>query len=551
MLTGLSIKNFALIEGLQVSFDNGLTTITGETGAGKSLLLGALGLLLGNRADLNSVKDSSKKCVIEGNFNITNYKLTSFFGQQDLDYEQETIIRREILPSGKSRAFVNDSPVTLNTLSLLGNKLIDIHSQHQTLEITDNSFQLEVLDALAGSERELQSYKRGLEKLKAKEKELKTLVESQNEFTKEYDYNAFLLKELEEAKLKKGELEELEQQYETLNNVEEIQEKLSGSLTIIATEEVGIQDQLNSIKNSIQKISSFSEALGNLNERINSVYIELDDINAALEQQLEILEADPKQLAYVNNRLEFIHSLQQKHTVASINELLEISIDLKEKVSRTENMGEDISRLTDEVEQVKLQLNGVAEKIHNKRKKALPNLVKELETILHELGMPNATFKSTLVPVEQYFPNGKDNFEFLFSANKGTSYGVLKKVASGGELSRIVLAIKAVLSRFSQLPTIIFDEIDTGVSGEIANKMAVLMMEMSRNLQVFSITHLPQIAAKGNMQYKVFKEDIDDITQTQLRLLSDDERIVEIAQMIGGKEVTDTALVHAKSLLHI
>lgn len=549
MLKGLSINNFALIEQLQVSFDSGLTNITGETGAGKSLLLGALGLLLGKRADLSSSKDSTTKCIIEGVFSLGKYNLVTFFEEQELDYEEETIIRREILPSGKSRAFINDTPVTLQSLAALGGRLIDIHSQHQTLDVTTNEFQFQVLDALSGAEREIESYKRGLVLLKQKEKEVATLRQNQEEFTKEFEYNSFLYKELEEAKLKTEELQELEELYETLNNIEEIQERLSGAVSLLNTEEVGISDQLHTVKSNVSRIASFSKALKELEARIESVYIELDDIGGTLHTELESLEADPGKLQEVSQRLELLNTLQAKHGVSSIAALIAIRDELEEKVQKTASLTTDIESLDQEIEKIKTKLDKVALLIHGKRKKALPKLVKELETILSDLGMANATFKAAVTMKEVYLANGKEVLEFLFSANKGGNYGLLKKVASGGELSRIMIAIKAILSRYTQLPTIIFDEIDTGVSGEVAHKMADLMKAMSENLQVFSITHLPQIAAKGAHHYKVFKEDSKNTTVTQLKLLSKEERVKEIAEMIGGKDISEAALSHAASLL--
>jgi len=550
LLRGISIKNFALIEQLQVSFGSGLITITGETGAGKSLLLGALGLLLGKRADLASVKDNTIKCFVEGVFDVSKYDLKSFFEEEDLDYEQETIIRREILPSGKSRAFINDTPVTLQSLSNLGVKLIDIHSQHQTLEVTTNDFQFEVLDALAGADREIESYRRGIHLLRKKEKEINELISNQEEYTKEYDYNSFLLKELEEAKLKPDELKELEERYERLNNIEEIQERLSGSVSVVSAEELGVSDQLNAIKTNLSKIETYSDSLKELSDRIQSVYIELDDINVSLIGELDQLEADPQQLETTSLRLQLLHNLQVKHNASDIEMLITLKENLQEKVSKTESLTGDIERLKEEIVKIQDQLDEVAIKIHTKRSKALPKLVAELEDILNALGMPNATFNATLNLQEKYMSNGKEVLEFLFSANKGGAYGQLKKVASGGELSRIMLAIKVILSRYAQLPTIIFDEIDTGVSGEIAHKMADLMLAMSKNLQVFSITHLPQIAANGQDQYKVYKEDINDATITQLKKLTEEERIQEIAEMIGGKSISESAVTHAKSLLY-
>lgn len=551
MLKGLSIKNFALIDNLQVSFDSGLIIITGETGAGKSLLLGALGLLLGKRADPTSVKDSSKKCIVEGSFNIKDYNLRNFFKEKDLDYEDQTILRREILPSGKSRAFINDTPVTLHSLSALGDKLIDIHSQHQTLHVASSDFQFEVLDALSSTEREIDSYKRGLKLLKEKKKELNDLISSKEAFTKEYEYNLHLFQELEEAKLKESEIEELEQIFEQLNNVEEIQERLSESIAILTTEEIGVIEQLNISKNGLSKINSFSKAIADLSTRVQSVYIELDDIVASLQNELESLEADPELLQKTEQRLNLLNNLLVKHNAATITELITIREDLKTKVAKTESLSDHIETLRVEVDKIKNQLDQVAVKIHDKRYAALPKLVTELEGILASLGMTNASFQVDLKIEDTYYVNGKDKLQFLFSANKGSGYGELKKVASGGELSRIMLAIKAILSDYAKLPTIIFDEIDTGVSGEIAQKMADLMKKMSANLQVISITHLPQIAANGHAHFKVYKEDIENQTLTRLRSLSADERVLEIAEMIGGKNITESALAHARALLHI
>jgi len=549
LLRGLSIQNFALIEQLKVSFDPGLITITGETGAGKSLLLGALGLLLGKRADLSSVKNNAVKCIIEGAFDIQGYDLKAFFEEEDLDYEEETIIRREILPSGKSRAFINDTPVTLQSLSGLGVKLIDIHSQHQTLEVTSQDFQFKVLDALAETGREIKSYKRGLVLLKNKEKAVNELIHSQEEFNKAYEYNSFLLKELEEARLKADELPELETEYERLNNVEEIQEQISQSYALIIREETGISDLLQLAKSNLSKIDSYSVAFKDISKRVHSLYVELDDITVTMQDELQKLEADPEQLEVVRSRLEIIHNLQLKHKVGTIREMIAIKDELQEKVKKTESLSEDIAKLEKEVRAIKDQLDTLAVKIHQKRNKALPKLTNEIEGILKALGMGNAAFKTSLTLQDEYFANGKENLEFLFSANKGGTFGELKKVASGGELSRIMIAIKSILSRYTQLPTLIFDEIDTGVSGEVAHKMADLMLKMSKNIQVFSITHLPQIAAKGHSHYKVFKEDNKQSTVTQLKLLTQDQRVSEIAEMIGGKDISDSARTHAKTLL--
>ena len=550
MLTSLNIKNYALIDDLQVSFNNGLSIITGETGAGKSILLGGLSLILGKRADLSSVMDSSKKCVIEATFDIANYNLKPLFKSEDLDYESLTIIRREILPSGKSRAFINDTPVNLDSLQILGERLLDIHSQHQTLELTNDDFQFQVIDALANNTSILQEYSSNLSCFKSIQKELKALQLQKSDAVKEYDYNSFLLNELEDAKLVIGEFETLEEEYETLNNIEEIREKLTLSHQLLSNDDIGVLNQLTEIKNQFSKLSGFAIKYKDIFERINSNLIELDDIFSEIEIAQEQLEADPNRLEVVNNRLQLLHNLMQKHSVLEIDELIQIKNNLIEKVSITENLDDIISNKEKELENVIRQLNEKALLIQNNRTKILPELIQQMEDILTTLGMPNAKFIVNLKPTEHYFSNGKDELDFLFSANKGGQFNELKKAASGGELSRIMLAIKSILSKYIQLPTIMFDEIDTGVSGEISNKMASIMQQMSKSMQVFTITHLPQIAAKGDSHFKVFKEDIDNVTQTRLKKLTPDERIVEIAQMLGGVNISNSAIAHAKQLLN-
>lgn len=550
MLTSLNIKNYALIDDLQVNFNNGLSIITGETGAGKSILLGGLSLILGKRADLSSIMDSSKKCVIEATFDIANYNLKPLFKSEDLDYESLTIIRREILPSGKSRAFINDTPVNLDSLQILGERLLDIHSQHQTLELTNDDFQFQVIDALANNTSILQEYSSDLSRYKILQKDLKALHLQKLDAVKEYDYNSFLLNELEDAKLVNGEFEALEEEYETLNNIEEIREKLSLSNQLLSNDEIGILNHLTEIKNHLSRLSGYSIKYKDIFERINSSLIELDDIFSEIETAQEQLEADPNRLEVVNTRLQMLHNLMKKHSVLEIDELIQIKYDLKEKVSLTENLDDIISKKEKEVETVIQQLNEKALWTHNNRTKILPKLIQQMEDILATLGMPNAKFNIKLRTTENYFSNGKDELEFLFSANKGGQFNELKKAASGGELSRIMLAIKSILSKYIQLPTIMFDEIDSGVSGEISNKMASIMQQMSKTMQVFTITHLPQIAAKGDSHFKVFKEDIDNVTQTRLKKLTPDERIVEIAQMLGGVNISNSALAHAKELLN-
>ncbi|MEO8772810.1 MAG: DNA repair protein RecN [Gelidibacter sp.] len=550
MLTTLSIKNYALIDSLQVHFDNGLTIITGETGAGKSILLGGLSLILGKRADLSSVKNPSEKCVIEATFDIANYDLKSLFIAEELDYEPQTIIRREILPSGKSRAFVNDTPVNLNNLQVLGERLLDIHSQHQTLQLTDDDFQFQVIDALAENSNLLHDYSLQLNKFKSIKSELKKLQNQKVEAIKELDYNLFLLKELEDAKLVDGELELLEEEYETLNNIEEISERLKTSHDLLSNQEVGVMPSLTEIKSQLSKLANFSSSYKLVFDRVTSSLIELDDVFAEIENLQDALEADPNRLNTVHLKLQIINNLLQKHSASDIAELIHIREDLSEKVSVTENLDSAIAQKESELKIIENDLNAFASTISQKRTKAIPGLTKELEILLATLGMPNARFNVELTTSDTFLTNGKDDLKFLFSANKGGQFNELKKAASGGELSRIMLAIKSILTNYTQLPTIMFDEIDTGVSGEISNKMASIMQQMSKTMQVFTITHLPQIAAKGNTHFKVFKEDVDDVTQTQLKRLTPEERIVEIAQMLGGADMSNSAIEHAKQLLN-
>jgi len=550
LLTTLSIKNYALIDNLHVDFKTGLTIITGETGAGKSILLGGLFLILGKRADLSNAKDASKKCIVEAVFDIANYNLNSFFKTIDLDYESETIIRREILPSGKSRAFVNDTPVNLNTLTLLGEHLIDIHSQHQTLELTKDNFQFQIIDALAQNESYLSEYKTTLKNYKICKTELNELQVLKSEAIKEHDYNLFLLKELNETQLDSSNINDLEVEYETLNNVEEIKAELQLSNQLLSEEQIGIVNTLTQLKNSFQKLSSISENYKELFERINSVLIETDDITSEIDNAQDNLDANPRRLEEVSNKLQIIQNLFQKHSVLTIEELIDIQTNLSEKVSITENVDSAIEEKQNILQAFEDRLNTIAKTIHLQREKIIPELILELQSILSDLGMVNARFDIVVQLKNEFLSQGKDSLSFLFSANKGAEFKPLKKAVSGGELSRIMLSIKYVLSKYIQLPTIMFDEIDTGVSGEISNKMAVIMQEMSKSMQVFTITHLPQIAAKGDTHFKVFKADVEDKTITDLVKLNSEERIVEIAQMLGGKEMSTSAIAHAKQLLN-
>lgn len=550
MITSLSIKNYALIEKLSIDFSKGFSIITGETGAGKSIILGALGLVLGKRADLTSLKNKEEKCVIEAQFEISKYNLAAFFEANDLDYEDETIIRREILPSGKSRAFINDSPVNLQELQDLSLFLIDIHSQQQTQELSDENVQFKIIDAIANNSETINSYQKLLKEYKTDKSKLNALLKKQSDSGKEQEYNTFLLNELVAAKLKSGEQKELEADFEKLNNVEIIKESIEKSLAIANEEQFGVFHNLNEIKNALHKIVSFSPDYQNVFERITSLTIEFDDISKELENVSEKLLNDPEKLELTNQKLQLIYNLQKKHQVTSVEELLQIQADLETAVIELGNIEEEIAALSKSIEQKVQELDAFSQTIHQNRQNAIPVLSNQLISILETLGMPNVRFKIELIPSETYFQNGKDELQFLFSANKGTDFGLLKKVASGGEMSRIMLAVKAVLAKYSKLPTLIFDEIDTGVSGEIAIRMGEIMKEMSTAMQIFAITHLPQIAAKGDSHFKVFKSTVDNDTQSELKLLSQEERIVEIAQMLSGANISNSALNHAKELLN-
>ncbi|AWK05423.1 DNA repair protein RecN [Flavobacterium crocinum] len=550
MITSLSIKNYALIEKLAIDFSKGFSIITGETGAGKSIILGAIGLVLGKRADLTSLKNKEEKCVIEAQFEISKYNLKEFFEANDLDYEDETIIRREILPSGKSRAFINDSPVNLQELQDLSLYLIDIHSQQQTQELSDESVQFKIIDAIANNSDIISEYQKLLRSYKSDKSKWNALLKKQSDAGKEQEYNTFLLNELVAAQLKSGEQGELEAYYEKLNNVEIIKESLDKSLAIANEEQFGVFHNLNEIKNALQKVAPFSPEYQSLFERISSLTIEFDDVSKELENCSEKLLNDPVQLELINQKLQLIYNLQKKHQTDSVDGLLQIQADLGNTLLELDNMDEEIASLSKIIEQKAGELDSYANQIHENRINAIPKLSEQLISILETLGMPNVRFKMELTPSETYFQNGKDELQFLFSANKGTDFGLLKKVASGGEMSRIMLAVKAILAKYSKLPTLIFDEIDTGVSGEIAIRMGEIMKEMSNTMQIFAITHLPQIAAKGDSHFKVSKSTVGEDTLSELKLLSQEDRILEIAQMLSGANVSDSALNHAKQLLN-
>ena len=550
MLSHLHIKNYALIEDLQVDFNSGLTTITGETGAGKSILLGGLSLVLGKRIDLSNIKNPSKKSIIECVFQLEIYNLQSFFQTHDLEYEPETIIRREVLPSGKSRAFVNDSPVKLDLLQALGRRLVDIHSQHETLSLTQDAFQFQIIDALGKTTALVKDYSDFLSKNKALQKEITALELQKQQSKNEYDYHSFLRLELEDSKVLNLDFEALESDYNTLSNLEAVQSELEFASQSLNADDIGINAHLMALKQRFQKLGTISSKYHSISERLNSISIELHDISSDIDTELNSLDPDPNRLSNIETQLKKVHDLFNKHNVNSTDALNEVYKALQFKTAQLGDYEARLNALNISLNENTEKLKLTADKITKKRQAILPKLKSELEILLQQLGMPHSKFKINITPSESFLSNGKDCLSFLLQANKGGQFLALKKGASGGELSRIMLAVKFILSKHQQLPTIMFDEIDTGVSGEISNKMASIMQEMSRYMQVFTITHLPQIAAKGDAHFKVFKTEKNNSTITKLKPLSSEERLEEIAQMLGGLNLTASAKAHAKQLLN-
>jgi DNA repair protein RecN (Recombination protein N) len=549
LLQSIYVKNYALIEDIQVSFGKGLSVITGETGAGKSILLDALGLLLGKRADLDSLRDKEQKCTIEAHFSLENLHLESLFEALDFDYDKHTVVRREILPGGKSRAFVNDSPVGLQALSQLGTRLIDIHSQHQTLQLAETDFQFQLLDALAQNHKGLQDYREAHQTFQTAEKDLQTLIDFQKSASKEQEFDTFQLEELEQAGLKLGVQETLEETVEQLSNVEDIQQQLSQAIALLDHEEMGVLKQLNQVRQALQAVTGFSKDYQELFERTESARIELFDINTSLQHAAEHLEADPETLAKANEQLQRIYFLQKKHNVQSVEALIAHRDQLAHKVLRVLNLSDEIKSKQLARDLAFEKAKEIAEQLHQSRMAIIPELEKQLQEIVSQLGMPHARFQIALTAADTFDKYGRSKVEVLFSANKGLPFGLLKKMASGGELSRVMLAVKSVLAKHMRLPTIIFDEIDTGISGEVAKQMADVLDKLSQSLQVIAITHLPQIAAKGQHHLKVYKETLENTTRTQLTVLNETARIRELAEMLGGKSLTEAAMAHARDLL--
>jgi len=548
MLKSLSIENYALIKQLQINPDKALNIVTGETGAGKSIMLGALGLLLGNRADTKVLLDQERKCVIEGVFDISAYSLEPIFETFDIDFDQECIIRREINSSGKSRAFVNDSVSNLDFLKQLGLRLMDIHSQHQTLRLAHKDYQLEVIDAVAESTPLLSDFQLAHAAYKEKNSIYKRLITEGDQIRKEADYNQFLFEELDKAQLDADEQETLEEELNKLENAEEIKTKLNGALSISDRSDVNIASMLQELKSLLNQISQFSPEYATLLDRIESLRIELADIVSELETEEESTVYDPYRTEEVQERLNLIYKLQQKHQVSAIADLLEIYNELGDKVLKVENLDEAIEEAHKAEKAAYESALKLAEALSSKRQSVFNGFSKQVQALLAELGMPNATI-SVEHATTALNSNGIDEIDVLFSANKGVAPQPLKQAASGGEFSRLMFSIKYILADKTALPTIVFDEIDTGISGEIAIKMSQMMLEMAKNHQVITITHLPQIAAKGQSHYFVFKDESSETTTSQIRKLNHEERLNEIAEMIGGKQASKNAFDSARELM--
>ena len=550
MLKSLSIKNYLLIDELSVSFNNGFTVITGETGAGKSILVGGISLILGKRADLSVNRDKSQKCIIEGVFDIGSYNLKSIFDKQELDYDTETILRREISSSGKSRAFINDSPVNLGQLSAIGSKIIDIHSQYQNLEILEDDFQFNILDIISNNNNNVSEYENLLKSYKTKKRDLDFLVDERKNLIQSIDYNRFILDEIDSSNVLNENLEDLENIQSSLSNFEEISSELNFSSQLINNEDLGISSNLLKLKNSISKISENSEKYKSILDRINSLKIETDDISFEIDTILNSLEQNPDKLNTVIAKIDSINSLFRKHSISTIEDLVEFRDKLALKVESTENIDQRISFLEKEYLLLKDKLIEVAQKIHKNRLLVIPDFISRIENVLTDLGMKNSKFKIDLVHSDNFYKKGMDEIQFLFKANKGYDFKKIKEAASGGEMSRIMLAIKSIMANYNQLPSIIFDEIDTGVSGEISKKMGIIMKNLGSKLQTFSITHLPQIAAMGESHFKIYKSDEEGITKTMMLKLNENDRIVEIAKMLEGNNASESAFIHAKQLLN-
>ena len=549
MLRNLTIDNYALIDRLDIDFDDGLSVITGETGAGKSIILGALSLVLGSRADSKVALDASSKCVVEATFDVEPYRLEALFDELDVDYSASTIVRREILPNGKSRAFVNDTPVGLQQLRTLTSRLIDIHSQHENLMLSNSDFQLDIVDTLADTADDLHKYTDLFNRYRDTRQQLRSLRDESDRFLAEKDYIEHQLSELVAANLVDGEQQSLEEEQNLINHSQEVIETLSSIIASLDGEESGVLSLLKSASTHIGRLEKYINRASEFADRINSSFVELKDIASELSSIIESTEFSEERKHFIDDRLNLIYSLQQKHRVASVTDLIDIQNDFARRLDLIENFDDRISSLQKQIDELEKQLSAAAEHL-SERRRAVGSLIEQkTETMLHELGMPNGRFEVSFSVTHDFTSRGRDKIEFLFSANKNRSPQPVAEIASGGEISRLMLVIKSLVAASQALPTIIFDEIDTGISGEIARKMGEIMQTMSASMQVVAITHLPQIASKGKTHYKVFKDESGETTQTRIACLTADERIVEIAEMIAGKNPSRSALDSARELL--
>ncbi len=547
MIRNLKIRNYALIEQLEIDFIPGFITITGETGAGKSILMGALSLILGHRADTGVLMNKEQKCFVEGEFKIDG-KFKQFFDINDLDFEELTLIRREILPGGKSRAFINDTPVVLSVLKDLGSQLVDVHSQHQNLQLSDNVYQMEVVDHVCGNEIPLSKYRELFSAYSASVQEYKKLKSSIDNLKGELDFYEYQFTELEAAKLIEGEMEKLELELSTLEHAEEIKSSLVESYQALLGDGKGLT-LINEAFNLQRKIANFHPPSSSFSERLESAYIELKDIAAEMESIAGYTEFNPARLNQARERIDMLHSLMQKHKLKSIEALIILRNELENKISEISFSDENMEKLNKKILNLKMKVESSAEKLHVARESSGKQIEKEIVDMLQLLGIPNPTFKVKVVLTEVPDENGMDDVSFLFSANKQSPAEEISKVASGGEISRLMLCIKSLLSDYKGLPTLIFDEIDSGVSGEVAEKVGIIMKEMSGGRQVIAITHLPQVASQGDSHFLVYKEENDLATTTKISVLTEEERVQEIAKLLSGEEVTVAALSNARELL--
>ncbi len=551
MLKSLYIKNYALIDSLEMDFEPGFSVITGETGAGKSIILGALALILGQRADIKAIKQGESKCIIEGTFDVSAYDFKNFCEETGIEYDPDSYtLRREVLATGKSRAFINDSPVSLTDLKELGSLLIDIHSQHQNLMLGDSRFQMQVVDILAGTGILLKEYGTAFKEYKKAEKDLNELKETAAKSKEDEDYFRFQFDALDQAKLTdSGEQDELEQELKTLNHAEDIKSALFKIYTILSDDDRGLISSLKESLNTAQSLDGIYANAESIIQRIETAYIDLRDLSTETERYAEDVEFNPEHLAFINERLDQIYTLQQKHRVSTIDDLIQIHNDLTEKIQGIDSFEQKIEELQKIVNQKQDTMLNLAEELSKKRKSAIPGIEKRLIEKVSNLGIPNVRFECRISRKNTPDASGIDDLQFLFSANKNTPLQPVAEVASGGEISRVMLCLKSMIAGATALPTIIFDEIDTGVSGEIADRMGQIMQEFGSEMQVIAITHLPQIAAKGKTHYYVYKIDESDRTITHLRELTEEERIKELAQMLSGSQITEAAIQNAKVML--